>query len=184
MSNRLASINIYTPRVAIVNTVTVIPYSKALRIKRICLERENLSLRTNQLKYHLSKWEYSDQFLISEINSAINTSHGSSSLLSNRLNSNRVALVVPKLPKLERAIRHYQHIVHDSYRFQQAFPSLPIIAFHQPSNLPDVLVLANITPKTSDPLATFAAKLEGVRPAPYWSPQTHSPAVWLENDLY
>ena len=34
---------------------TAIPYSQALRIKRICLERENLSLRINQLKYHLSK---------------------------------------------------------------------------------------------------------------------------------
>ena len=36
----------------------IIPYSQALRINRICLERENLSLRTNQLEYHLSKRGY------------------------------------------------------------------------------------------------------------------------------
>ena len=34
---------------------TAIPYSQALRIERICSEQENLSLRTNQLKHHLTK---------------------------------------------------------------------------------------------------------------------------------
>ena len=34
---------------------TAIPYSQALRNKRICSERENLSLRKYQLKYHLSR---------------------------------------------------------------------------------------------------------------------------------
>ena len=34
---------------------TAIQYSQALRIKRICSERENLSLRTNQSKHHLSR---------------------------------------------------------------------------------------------------------------------------------
>ena len=38
---------------------TAIPYSQALRIKRICSEWENLSLRINQLKYHLSRRGYS-----------------------------------------------------------------------------------------------------------------------------
>ena len=63
---------------------TAIPYSQALRIKRICSERENLSLRTEQLKYHLSRRGYSEQLLDSEINRAINTSTDSSSSRSNR----------------------------------------------------------------------------------------------------
>ena len=58
---------------------TAIPYSQALRIKRICSEGENISLRTNQLKHHLSKRGYSDQLLDSEINWVINTSYGSRS---------------------------------------------------------------------------------------------------------
>ena len=62
---------------------TAIPYSQAFRTKRICWERENLLLRTNQLKHHLSKREYSNQLLDSEINRAINTSYGSSSSRSN-----------------------------------------------------------------------------------------------------
>ena len=126
---------------------TAILYSQALRIKRICSEWENLSLRTNQLKHHLSKREYSDELLNSEINRAINTSHGSSSSsLSNRRNSNRVPLVVtchPNLSKLERTIRSYHHILQDSDRLQQAFPSLPIIDFRRPKNLSDLLVRAD-----------------------------------------
>ena len=135
-----------------------IPFSQALRIKRICPERENLLLRTNQLKHHLSKRGYSDQLLGSEINWAINTSYGSSSSLSNRRNSNRIPLVVtyqPNLPKLEWTIRHYHHIVQDSNRLQKEFPSLPIIAFWQPRNLRDVLIRTNITPKISDPPGNF-----------------------------
>ena len=74
---------------------TAIPYNQALRIKRICLEQENLSLRTNQLKHHLSKRGYSDQLLDSEINRAISTSHGSSSpSRSNWQTLNHAPLVV------------------------------------------------------------------------------------------
>ena len=112
---------------------TALPHSQAFRIERICSEQENLSLRTNRLKHHLSKRGYSDQLLDSEINGAINTSHGSSSpSRRHRQNLNHVPLVViyqPNLPKLKRTIRRYHHILQDSDRLSQAFPSLPIIAF-------------------------------------------------------
>ena len=137
---------------------TAIPYSQALRIKRICLEQENLLLWTNQLKHHLSKRGYSDQFLDSEINREINTSHGSSSLRSNRQNSNRVPLVVmyhPNLPKLEQIIRCSHHILQDLDGLQKAFPFLTIIAFWRLRNLRDILVRANITPETSDHSGNF-----------------------------
>ena len=137
---------------------TAIPYSQALRIKRICSERKNLLLRRNQLKHHLSKRGCSDQLLDSEINQAINTFYGSSSLLSNRRNSNHVPLVVrhhPNLLKLKRTIRRYHHNVQDSNWLQKAFPFLPIIAFRRPRNLRDLLVCADITPKISDPPGNF-----------------------------
>ena len=57
---------------------TAIRYSQALRIKRICSEREIISLRTNQLKDHLSKRGYSEQLLDLEINRAISTPDHSS----------------------------------------------------------------------------------------------------------
>ena len=85
-------------------------HCKTSVIKRNCSERENLVLRTRQLKHHLSKTGYSDQLLDSEINQAFNTSHCSSSSRSNWWNSNRVPLVVMYHPsgrsrKFERGQR-------------------------------------------------------------------------------
>ena len=133
---------------------TAIPYSQALRIKRIRLERVNLSLRTNQLKHHLSKRGESDQLLDSAISWAINTSYGSSSSRSNRWNSNRIPLEVtyhPNLPKLERTIRCYHHILQDSDWLRQAFPSLPIIAYRRPRNLLDLQYSGNLFSETFFP---------------------------------
>ena len=148
---------------------TAIPYSQALRIKRICSERENLSLRTEQLKYHLSRRGYSEQLLDSEINRAINTSTDSSSSRSNRRNSNRVPLVVtyhPNLPRLEKTIRRYHHILQDSDRLRQAFPSLPIIAFRRPRNLRDLLVRAATSPNTGNPPGNFRCEARRCKTCP------------------
>ena len=148
---------------------TVVQYSQALRIKTICSEWENLLLRTDQLRHHLSKRGYSDQSLDSEINQAINTSYGSSSSRSNRLNSNRVPLVVtyhPNLPKFERTIRRYHHILQDLDWLWKAFPFLPIIAFRSPRNLHNVLVCANITSKISDPPGNFCCKSRRCKTCP------------------
>ena len=93
--NLPASINIHIQKVATQNTARLhILYSQALRIKRICSERENLLLRGNELKFHLSRRGYLEQVLDSEINQAINTSNNTSLLHSNQWNQNRVPLVV------------------------------------------------------------------------------------------
>ena len=115
-------------------------------------------MRTEQLKYHLSRRGYSEQLLESEINRAINTCIDSSSSRSNWRNLNRVPLVVkyhPNLPRLEQTIRCYHHILQDLDRLRQAFPSLPIIAFCRPRNLRDLLVGAAISPNTSNPPGKF-----------------------------
>ena len=80
---------------------------------------------------------------------------------SNRRNSNRVPLVVtyhPNLPRLEQTIRRYHHILQDSDRLRQPFPSLPIIAFHRWRNLRHLLVCAAISPNTSNPPGNFLCK--------------------------
>ena len=159
---------------------TAIPYSQALRSKRIGSQQENLLLRTNELKSHLSKRGYSKQLLDWESNWAINTSNNSSLLCSNHQNQNPVRLVVtyhPALPMLQWTIKHYHHILQDSEQLRKAIPSHPIITFRCPRNLRNLLVHATIS------LATFTAVLEGVRPAPYWSPQIYLSAKQLVNAL-
>ena len=104
-----------------------------------------------------------------EFNRATNTSDDSSSSRSNRRNSDRVPLVVtyhPNLPMLERTIRCYHHILQDSERLRQAIPSLPIIAFHRPRNLSDLLVHAVISPETRDPPGNFRCEARRCKTCP------------------
>ena len=63
-------------------------------------------------------------------------------------------------------IRHYHHILQDSDRLRQAFPSLPIIAFRRPRNLRDLLVRAAISPNTSNPLGNFRCKARRCKTCP------------------
>ena len=158
MSNRLASINIFTPRYIILNAARL-PYHTVKPLESNKFVWSGRTSNWEQINWNtISKRWYSDQFLDSEINRAINTYYGSSSSRSNRRNSNCIFLVVtyhPNLPKLERTIRRYHYILQDSDRLQKAFPSLSIIAFRGPRNLHDLLVRANITSKISGSPGNF-----------------------------
>ena len=61
---------------------TAIPYSQAVRLRRICSEQENLMVQSQQLKQYFLKWGYLEQLLDLEINRAINTSREGSLLHS------------------------------------------------------------------------------------------------------
>ena len=78
-SNLQGHINIYKSKVATPSIVRLLYYTvKPLGSKEFAQRRENLSLRTNQLKHHLSKRGYSEQLLGLEINQAIGTPDHSS----------------------------------------------------------------------------------------------------------
>ena len=171
---------LYTKSCHLKHCKTAIPYTQALRITRICSEWENLLLRTNQLKHHLSKRGYSDQLLDSEINRAINTSYGSSSSRSNRRNSNRVPLVVTyrrNLPKLKRTIRRYTTFYSTWIGFKRHFHLGPSLLSSDSETYAIYWYAPILLPKSVIPSATIAAKLVGARPAPYWLPPTRSPAA-------
>ena len=50
---------------------TLIPYSQALRLRRICSEEEHLSYWTWELKKHLLKWDYREQQLNYDIHQVL-----------------------------------------------------------------------------------------------------------------
>ena len=72
----------------------------------------------------------------------------------------------PNLPRLERTIRHYHHILQDLDRLRQAIPSSPIIAFHRLRNIRDLLVCADISPKIRDPPGNFRCKARRCKTCP------------------
>ena len=126
-------------------------------------------MRINQLKHHLARRGYSEPLLDSEVNRAIDTPGNGGLSRSNNRNSNRVPLVVtyhPNLPKLQRTIRRYHHILQDSERLREAIPSLPIIAFRRPRNLRDLLVRAIVSPKNSDVPGNFRCEARRCKTCP------------------
>ena len=86
----------------------------------------------------------------------------------------------PNLPRLKQTIRRYHHILQDSDRLRQAFPSLPIIAFRRPRNLCDLLVCAAISPNTSNPPDNFHCEARRCKTCPILVTTDTLPAVWLD----
>ena len=77
-----------------------IPYSQALRLRRICSEQEDFLKRTNDLKKHLKRRGYSEQFLQPEIQRVIDTPREDSLQLRGREKSDQIPLVVTYNPTL------------------------------------------------------------------------------------
>ena len=73
---------------------TAIPYSVALRVRRICSDEDNLSKRMNDLKQHLRQRGYPEHLLDSEIQRATNTPRDATLRSCTRDKTTRIPLVV------------------------------------------------------------------------------------------
>ena len=73
---------------------TAIPYSVALRVRRICSDEEDLSKRMEDLKQHLRRRGYPEHLLTSEIQRATNTTRDATLRHHTRDKTTRIPLVV------------------------------------------------------------------------------------------
>ena len=88
---------------------TAIPFSQALRLRRICSEQDNLVMRSQELKHYLMKRGYPEQLLDTEIHRAINTPREDSLLRGNRgRKEQRIPLVVTYHPSMNFLARTHQ----------------------------------------------------------------------------
>ena len=132
-----------------------IPYSQALRLRRICSEDQHLQKWTRELKRHLIKRGYREQQLDNEIHRALAISR--ENCLQSRPNqdrSARIPLVVtyhPILPNLQSITRRHLSTLHTSELLREAFSLPPLIAFRRPKNLRDFLVRATLTTNNQEP---------------------------------
>ena len=128
---------------------TAIPFSQALRLRRICSEQDNLVTRSQELKQHLIKRGYPEQMLDTEIHRAISVSREDSLLRGvRRETEQRIPLVVtyhPSMHFLARTTKRHQITLRSSERLNAIFNLPPIIAFRRPKNLRDLLVRADLT---------------------------------------
>ena len=125
------------------HTKTAIPFSLALRLRRICSTDAKFTLRLNELRTYLLARGYGNTFLDSQFKRATNISR-TEALRTNRHDStDRLPFVVtynPSLPRIPNILRKHFHILLSSKRCREVFKHPPIVAYRRTSNLRDILV--------------------------------------------
>ena len=127
------------------HTKQSIPFSMALRLKRICSTDEFFNTRSDALTSHLIKRGYKYRFIKDEIDKVRQIPRSRALETSSKKESNRIPFVVtfnPALPNIRQGISSNLNILRSSQRCQAAFPSPPLISYRRCNNLRDILVRA------------------------------------------
>lgn len=127
---------------------TAIPFSQALRLKRICSNNEHFEERTGELVKHLAARGYDTKSSERDVQRAHNINRKDCLQPKPKRKTDRIPLVLtynPSLPPIGHIMREHHHILHTSERMERATPQPPLIAFRRPKNLRDLLVRAELT---------------------------------------
>ena len=132
-----------------------IPYSLALRIRRICSDDEAFELRVKELSDQLSKRGYQKQSIDQAIGRVRQMDR--LSLLSYRPKPTQDKAILPfvityhpDLPKVRNIVDKHWPIIESSDHLNSVFPQKPIMAFRRPKSLRDLLVRARLKPDSID----------------------------------
>ena len=132
-----------------------IPFSQALRMRRICSTNGDLKKRSLELKSHLLHRGYKSSFVQDEIDRASHIRREDALTPRTRTCHNkRVPLVVtyhPNLPNLTALTKNNLPVLHASSLLKKAIPEWPLIAYRRPKNLRDLLVKAELKPAGLQP---------------------------------
>jgi hypothetical protein len=97
-----------------------IPFSQAIRIKRICSTVETTKQRIGDLRHHLKRREYNDK------------------VIKEKKINKRVPLVLtyhPSLEKISGIVRHHWKEIEKSETVAKLFPDQPVVAFRRPKSI-------------------------------------------------
>ncbi|KAJ8032973.1 Zonadhesin [Holothuria leucospilota] len=130
-----------------------IPYSQALRIKRICSSETDFEIRIKELSSHLRNRQYLRGSIEYAVKKARDTPRSETLTYKTRQsNSNRVPLVTEYhsgLPPLAKFIQKHLPILQSTVCLKSIFPDPSVVAFSRPPNLRDILVRAKFQDKAS-----------------------------------
>ena len=125
------------------HTKAAIPYSLALRLRRICSENNFFEKRARELFNILLDRGYKPKHIKQSIARARQTTRREALRIdSNTDNTERVPLVVtynPALGCLNKIIKEYQPVLHASRRCREVFRDPTLISFRKGRNLSDLL---------------------------------------------
>ena len=137
------------------HTKRAIPFSLALRLRRICSSDETFTLRTNELIQYLNNRGYNLSFLKHEIQ-RVHAIARKETLKPSQTTSNqpsRVPLVItynPSLRSVSSIIHRHFSILCSSPRCTNVFTSVPLVAFRRTDNLSDILVKSKLRTVTQN----------------------------------
>ena len=131
------------------HTFRGIPYSQALRIRRICSQPDEEESHLNALKTNLLKREYNETTINKQIAKAKRQDRSTLLTYKPKKTTNRVPLVTtynPAFNKIGNIIKQHSHLLEENDHLKNVFPSPPILAFRRPRNLRDLVVNAKLRP--------------------------------------
>ena len=134
------------------HTKQSIPYSLALRLRRICSNDDTFNKRTNQLLTYLTNRGYKRKHVRNEIRKASKVTRQSSLQTKQKRHNNRTPFVVtyhPSIPQFKSILHSNFHILQNSTNCKEVFPDPPILSNRRPKNLREYLVRAKIKNDTT-----------------------------------
>ena len=145
------------------HTKKSIPYSLALRLRRICSKDDFFDTRSTELERYLTKRGYKNNFVKSQISRAKSIPRNDT-LKENSpeiKKPDRAPLITtynPALPNIHKVLRQKQPILHSTERLHEMFKETPVVAYRRSPNLRDLLVRAKLNPSTAtQPNHSFGA---------------------------
>ncbi|XP_063415986.1 uncharacterized protein LOC134697633 [Mytilus trossulus] len=125
-----------------------IPYSQAIRLKRICSSESKLNYRLGQLKTQLKSRGYKTKNITDAFDKAKEKDRASLMEYKNKATrADRIPFVVtfhPDLTNISSSIRKHWRLIENDSSLKEIFPSPPLIAYRRPKNLKDILVTSKV----------------------------------------
>ena len=133
------------------HTKRAIPFSLALRLRRICSNPDNYKLRTNELIDYLANRGYDKTFLKTQIQRASDIPRTDALTKKLKTQTETTPFVItynPALPSLAHIIHKHSNVLYSSDRCRNVFKNLPLVAYRRCKNISDILVRAQLTNST------------------------------------
>ena len=125
-----------------------IPYSQALRVRRICSSEQTSKKRLGQLKGHLSRRGYKHKNIKNSFQKAESIPRSSLLTYKEKTKQKRIPCVLTYHPSLRhsfKTIRKHWTSIERNSKLSRIFPEPPMVAFKQPNSLKNLLVRADIS---------------------------------------
>ena len=135
-----------------IETFKAIPYSLAMRINRICTNKENKEKRFLELKEMLLEREYSERMVYSAIcrARAVPREQAIRKVATNIPTKRPIFVVTydPRLPNITKIQqKHHRAMTSQDPYLAEVFPQHPLTAYRRQRNIKDIVIKARL-PKT------------------------------------